>query len=312
MPSHQARTLTSSPHPEFAARLRAFSRRAAGRLRRLDLAWDLRQAIDATIDPSKIADIVLAHVATWVGGNAWALVEYDSSARLVVLSARGHKEAHAATVLAVAGWVVRHNQPLWAPDIRADRRVVGNGRLSAASVPLVSRGQVYGALVGIDRLSPDGQPRGVEKALADLAAMIASPAVSLENALQRAHAEALSVTDDLTQLYNSRFLNQVLRREAKRSIRSNRPLSMLFVDLDGFKGINDRHGHLAGSRALVEAAVIIGASRARPTSWRASAATNSPWCCPTRRPTARWPWPGGSANGSRRTISWPKRGSTSG
>ena len=70
-------------------------------------------------------------------------------------------------------------------------------------------------------------------------------------------AEALSVTDDLTQLYNSRYLSQVLQREAKRSSRSGRPLSLLFIDLDGFKGVNDTHGHLAGSAALVEAAAVI-------------------------------------------------------
>jgi diguanylate cyclase (GGDEF)-like protein len=74
-------------------------------------------------------------------------------------------------------------------------------------------------------------------------------------ALQR--SEALSVTDDLTRLYNSRYLNLVLRREAKRASRSGRPLSLLFLDLDGFKEVNDSHGHLAGSKALVEAAAII-------------------------------------------------------
>jgi diguanylate cyclase (GGDEF)-like protein len=49
----------------------------------------------------------------------------------------------------------------------------------------------------------------------------------------------------------------VLRRETKRASRSGRPLSLLFLDLDGFKMVNDRHGHLAGSKALVEAAAII-------------------------------------------------------
>jgi diguanylate cyclase (GGDEF)-like protein len=73
-------------------------------------------------------------------------------------------------------------------------------------------------------------------------------------------AEALTVTDDLTQLYNSRYLSQVLRREAKRASRSGRPLSLLFIDLDGFKAINDTHGHLFGSRALVEAAAVIRVS----------------------------------------------------
>ena len=90
-----------------------------------------------------------------------------------------------------------------------------------------------------------------------LSAMLEGPAQALDNALRLKRSEALSVTDDLTQLYNSRYLNQVLRREAKRASRSGRPLSLLFLDLDGFKGINDTHGHLAGSRALVEAAAVI-------------------------------------------------------
>jgi diguanylate cyclase (GGDEF)-like protein len=81
--------------------------------------------------------------------------------------------------------------------------------------------------------------------------------IALDNALALQKADALSVTDDLTQLSNSRYLNQVLRREEKRSIRSGRPMSLLFIDMDGFKNVNTQHGHLAGSRALVEAAGVI-------------------------------------------------------
>jgi diguanylate cyclase (GGDEF)-like protein len=83
---------------------------------------------------------------------------------------------------------------------------------------------------------------------------------ALDNALQLKRTEELSVTDDLTQLYNSRYLNQVLRRETKRASRSGRPLSLLFIDLDGFKAVNDTHGHLCGSRTLVEAAAVIKGS----------------------------------------------------
>lgn len=80
---------------------------------------------------------------------------------------------------------------------------------------------------------------------------------ALDNARLLKRAEELSVTDDLTGLYNSRHLNTVLRKETKRASRSGRPLSLLFLDLDGFKSINDTHGHLCGSRALVEAAAVI-------------------------------------------------------
>ena len=77
-----------------------------------------------------------------------------------------------------------------------------------------------------------------------LSAVLDPPSIALDNALALQKAEALSVTDDLTRLYNSRYLNLVLRREAKRSMRSGRALSLLFIDLDGFKAVNDSHGQI--------------------------------------------------------------------
>jgi diguanylate cyclase (GGDEF)-like protein len=96
------------------------------------------------------------------------------------------------------------------------------------------------------------------RALLDLA--LEPMALALDAAVRVQRAEALSVTDDLTQLYNSRFLTQLLQRETKRALRSKGALAMLFVDLDGFKDINDTWGHLLGSRALVEAAGVLRSS----------------------------------------------------
>jgi diguanylate cyclase (GGDEF)-like protein len=90
-----------------------------------------------------------------------------------------------------------------------------------------------------------------------LRVLLEPAAVALENALILKRAEALSITDDLTQLYNSRYLKLVLHSETKRASRSGRPVSLLFIDLDTFKRVNDTHGHLCGSRVLVEAASVI-------------------------------------------------------
>jgi two-component system cell cycle response regulator len=114
--------------------------------------------------------------------------------------------------------------------------------------------------VALDRSPSEESPRLSAAARAALEAAIEPGAIALDNALRMQRAEALSVTDDLTSLYNSRYLTQVLRREVKRASRSGRPLSLLFLDLDGFKSINDSHGHLFGSRALVEAAAVIRSS----------------------------------------------------
>jgi diguanylate cyclase (GGDEF)-like protein len=124
-------------------------------------------------------------------------------------------------------------------------------------VPLRTRGRVVAVLVGAERggaLAAEGAgDLPSPKRLAPLVAVTEACAGALDVALRLKRANALATIDDLTGLSNSRALNEVLRREVKRAARAHRPLALLFVDLDGFKGINDRYGHLCGSRAIVEA-----------------------------------------------------------
>jgi two-component system cell cycle response regulator len=119
---------------------------------------------------------------------------------------------------------------------------------------------MVGVLVGFDHGRSRRVPRIAPAFRTAFSRLVEPASFALAHALRVARAEALSVTDDLTQLYNSRYLHEVLRKETKRAVRSGRPLSLLFVDLDGFKRINDAHGHLLGSRALVEAAAVIRSS----------------------------------------------------
>jgi len=64
-------------------------------------------------------------------------------------------------------------------------------------------------------------------------------------------------TDPLTGVYNRRFLEEFLHRELSRSRRSRQPLSVLMLDLDGFKVFNDEHGHLAGDKVLAAVAASL-------------------------------------------------------
>ena len=70
----------------------------------------------------------------------------------------------------------------------------------------------------------------------------------------------LSITDEVTPLHNFRYFHQALERELKLVNRYGGPLSLLFVDLDRFKPINDQYGHLRGSRTLREVGFLIRAA----------------------------------------------------
>jgi diguanylate cyclase (GGDEF)-like protein len=83
---------------------------------------------------------------------------------------------------------------------------------------------------------------------------------SLNNALHFSDLERLGKLDELTQLYNTRHLYNVLETEIKRAKRYLLNLSLLFIDLDGFKAVNDTNGHLCGSATLIEAAHLIARS----------------------------------------------------
>lgn len=69
--------------------------------------------------------------------------------------------------------------------------------------------------------------------------------------------QGLAYTDGMTGLYNFRYFRNHLEDEIKRSMRYNRPVSLIILDLDGFKEINDRYGHPAGDRLLLDVANII-------------------------------------------------------
>jgi diguanylate cyclase (GGDEF)-like protein len=66
--------------------------------------------------------------------------------------------------------------------------------------------------------------------------------------------QALLFRDDLTGLFNYRYLDIALEAEVRRSARFQTPFSVLFIDLDDFKSVNDRHGHLTGSNVLKQVA----------------------------------------------------------
>jgi diguanylate cyclase (GGDEF)-like protein len=250
----------TTPGLDLATRLRVFQRALRSRVERRDALLDIVRAVNTTLEPPKIAELIVERSSTWVPAPCWAVVSSDLSGQLSVLADRGLMPDMGPAVYAIATWVMNRGQEFAAADLKGDARVSDPSVGAVLAFPLSCRGRCVGALMALDRQASVREPRLSASMLRAVRVLLEPASVALDNALLLKRAEALSVTDDLTHLYNSRYLNLVLRRETKRASRSGRPLSLLFLDLDGFKGVNDTYGHLFGSRALVEAAAVIRSS----------------------------------------------------
>jgi len=246
-----------APKNDLAARLKQKLRALRARMERRDTLVETIRGANATTDPVKVANWIVGQAYEWIPAPCWAVVAHDLDGHPAVLAEEGLSPTMGPSLWGAANWVTKYQREFFCADLAKDPRVNGQVSGSAVAFPLLCRGKVVGALVGLDSVPSSSMPALTAPTLAALRLVLEPQAIALENALTIQRAEALSVTDDLTRLYNSRYLNQVLRRETKRASRSGRPLSLLFIDLDGFKGVNDTHGHLCGSKALMEAAGLI-------------------------------------------------------
>jgi diguanylate cyclase (GGDEF)-like protein len=242
---------------DLAARLRNAADALQERFDRLDTFVELIRSVNQTLEPRKLAEALRTHAQGWLPAACLAVAVQDESEGVSLLAMRGPGQPLGEHLLKIGAWVMQHDEDFITANLRTDRRVIDGPEATVVAFPLRARARTVGALIALDPVPSSSEPTLTAELQASLRSMLEPPAVMLEMAILLRRVEALSVTDDLTGLYNSRHLNHVLRQESKRASRSGRPLSLLFLDLDGFKGVNDVHGHLCGSRALVEAAGVI-------------------------------------------------------
>jgi diguanylate cyclase (GGDEF)-like protein len=245
---------------DLADRIDAALPRMTKLARRTDVFAELLRAVNASTDPAAVAAVLVSRAAGWLPLASWSVIAVEPDGGVHWLAGQHVDSALNGPAEAIADAVVQSGLPYVTERVAGDPRVGEMVEAAACGWPLVANGSLVGVLVGFDHGRAYRAPRLSPAFRSAFVRLVEPAAFALAHALRVARAEALSITDDLTQLYNSRYLHEVLRKETKRAVRSGHPLSLLFVDLDGFKRINDAHGHLLGSRALVEAAVVIRSS----------------------------------------------------
>ena len=162
----------------------------------------------------------------------------------------------------IAGWVAKNGERLVVPDVMTDPRFAKRidemtkwETRSIICVPLRSKHRVLGR-------DPTGQRRyeGLWRTeVFFLQSLCDYAAIAIENAESVEQIQELTITDDCTGLYNARHLYKTLEAEVYRSSRFGYEFSVIFIDLDHFKQVNDTHGHLVGSKLLAEIGYLIKA-----------------------------------------------------
>lgn len=218
----------------------------------------LARSLTSSFDLDTILRTILDHMERIVHAELWTLLMRDGdSQELYYAIAAGGEQKNLRDLRVkigegVAGWVVEHGETLIVPDTAEDPRILQGSEnklrtvRSVIAMPLRGRKGTYGA---IEIFNPRTDLM-TDYTIAFLHILADHAAIAIENAHDVARIQQLTITDDTTGLYNVRHLYEVLAREIELCHREGRPVSLAFLDLDRFKTVNDRHGHLVGSELL--------------------------------------------------------------
>lgn len=229
-------------------------------IERLSLFHEVGKTLASTLDLQKILQTIMEKISDFLQPDSWSLLMLDEKTQELYFEiaigsgANKLKDVRLKLGEGIAGWVAQHGEPVLVQDVKKDPRF--NARLdeltqfdtrSVVCVPIKGRDKVLGVIELVNFLGRDSfrkEDIPILKNLADYAA------IALENAryVQRIHE--LTITDDCTALYNARHLHFVLDAEIYRSSRYGYEFSVIFIDLDHFKQVNDTYGHLVGSKLL--------------------------------------------------------------
>jgi diguanylate cyclase (GGDEF)-like protein len=246
-----------------SARLLERTQDLAGELRRL---LDMSADLSASLDSRQVADLIASHMARAMKVDECAISYWDRpGARIESLGYYPPLSieqidpyfdmSHFPLTLRVL-----ERQETWlvdTEDAAADPAEVAllrsNGQRTLALLPLVAKGRSIGLveLFSVSAFSWTTELLELARTMANEAAM------ALENARLYEDARKLADRDPLTGFYNHRFLHERLGEEVVRTHRARRPLSVLMLDLDDFKLVNDTFGHLFGDRVLTWTAELI-------------------------------------------------------
>jgi diguanylate cyclase (GGDEF)-like protein len=223
---------------------------------------ELGKALTSSLQLDQVLRTIMEKINEILRPDTWSLLLMDQDKHELYFQIATGKGAEALKDVRIkvgqglAGWVAETGEIVVVPDTSKDSRFFEKvdertkmETRSIVAVPVRFREQCLGVIELVNCVGPEGFS---QRDLALLEALADYAAIAIENARHVQRIHELTITDDCTTLYNARHLNFMLDTEIYRSHRYAFEFSLIFIDLDHFKTINDTHGHLMGSKLLGE------------------------------------------------------------
>ena len=223
---------------------------------------ELGKALTSSLQLDQVLRTIMEKINEVLRPDTWSLLLMDIDKNELYFQIATGKGADALKDVRIkvgqglAGWVAETGEVVVVPDTTKDSRFFAQvdertkmETRSIVAVPVRFRDQCLGVIELINCFGENGFS---QRDLALLEALADYAAIAIENARHVQRIHELTITDDCTTLYNARHLNFMLDTEIYRSHRYAFEFSLIFIDLDHFKNINDTYGHLMGSKLLGE------------------------------------------------------------
>lgn len=222
----------------------------------LDVLYTVVREVTSTLESAQVLQRI-TETASRVFGQAGVTVYRVEGARLYLLTQIGYTQPPREIPLdrGVCGRVARTGIPTFLPDTSLDPDFISGDppAISEICIPIRLRNQVWG-LLNIESLGPTR----LSARQYTLALTIGEHLnLALDHAQDHADAQRRAITDGLTGLYNHAYFYQRLTQELHRSARFGHCVSLLMVDLDDFRHVNNTYGHQAGDAVLAFAAQVL-------------------------------------------------------
>jgi len=222
---------------------------------------DVSMKVVTVLDYNMLIEIVRDTILNTVKALSFGLLVYeDENDSYIPVSVHGVPPENITSLPSMhdlVRFIRLVNREIFREELEEDQAVVSGGLTEVFTafratliIPMTFKGSLKGILCIGDRKTGDIYNRRDVELLQILANHIV---IALENA----RLYELAIRDGLTKLYISRFFHQRISEEITNTVRARRQLSLLMIDLDHFKAVNDAHGHQVGDMVLKEASHII-------------------------------------------------------